>query len=75
MENYRKFDFGFLHIVKVSSCFCILKDHFHGQITMFENDRKSLIQHETFGQTVLPDRSLLIGQKLVKNAKIENGTF
>ena len=38
---------------------------------MFENDRKSLIQHETFGQTVLPDRSLLIGQKLVKNAKID----
>ena len=23
------------------------------------------------GQTVLPDRSILIGQKLVKNAKIE----
>ena len=23
------------------------------------------------GQTVLPDRSILVGQKLVKNAKIE----
>ena len=36
---------------------------------------------EGCGQTVLPDRSLLIGQKLVKNAKIEKfkcdilGTF
>ena len=27
---------------------------------------------ETGGQTVLPDRSILIGQKLVENAKIEN---
>ena len=27
---------------------------------------------EACGQTVLPDRSILIGQKLVKNAKIEN---
>ena len=26
---------------------------------------------EACGQTVLPDRSLLIGQKMVKNAKIE----
>ena len=69
---------------------------------MFENHRKSLIQHcerselrlhfewtkvnwkcekwpiltrfwkpEACGQTVLPDRSVLIGQKLVENAKIE----
>ena len=69
---------------------------------MFENHRKSLIQHcerselrlhfewtkvnqkcqkgsiwaifwkpEAFGQTVLPDRSVLIGQKLVENAKIK----
>ena len=31
---------------------------------------------EAYGQTVLPDRSLLIGQKLVENAKIEkNATF
>ena len=27
---------------------------------------------EACGQTVLPDRSILIGQKLVENAKIEN---
>ena len=27
---------------------------------------------EACGHTVLPDRSLLIGQKLVENAKIEN---
>ena len=26
---------------------------------------------ESFGQTVLPDRSILIGQKMVENAKIE----
>ena len=26
---------------------------------------------EVFGQTALPDRSILIGQKLVENAKIE----
>ena len=33
---------------------------------------------EACGQTVLPDRSVLIGQKLVKNAKIKkksNATF
>ena len=57
---------------------------------VFENHRKSLIQHcerselrllkfiknakngqflrETCGQTVLPDRSISIGQKLVDNA-------
>ena len=70
---------------------------------MFENHRKSLIQHcerselrlhfewtkvnwkcqkwsilesfwkpEACGQTVLPDSSILIGQKLVENAKIKN---
>ena len=65
---------------------------------MFENHRKSLIQHcerseqrlqkliknvknspfwrvvrkpEAHGQIVLPDRSVLIGQKLVENAKIQ----
>ena len=69
---------------------------------MFENHRKSLIQHcerselrlhfewtnlyqkcqkmanfgeslkpEAYYHTVLPDRSILIGQKLVENAKIE----
>ena len=61
---------------------------------MFENHRKSLIQHcerselrlhfewtngplcrvfekpEDCGQKELPDRSVLIGQKLVENAKI-----
>ena len=66
---------------------------------MFENHRKSLIQHcerselclhfgvtkvnqkcsnlasfrkvEACGQTVLPDRSVLIGQKLAENAKVQ----
>ena len=28
-------------------------------------------KHEAFGETVLPDRSIFIGQKLVVNAKIE----
>ena len=27
---------------------------------------------ETCGQTVLPDRSIIIGQKMAENAKIEN---
>ena len=31
----------------------------------------SFWKSETCGQTVLPDRSILIGQKLVENAKIE----
>ena len=30
---------------------------------------------EACGQTVLPDRSVLIGQKLVENAKIQMGHF
>ena len=30
---------------------------------------------ETCGQTVLPDRSHLIGQKLLENAKIEHVAF
>ena len=30
------------------------------------------LRPEAGGQTVLPDRSILIGQKLVENAKIEN---
>ena len=71
-------------------------------LTVFENHRKSLIQHcerselrlhfewtkvnekcqkwsilasfwkpEACGQTVLPDMSVLIGQKLVENAKMQ----
>ena len=32
----------------------------------------SFFKPEACGQIVLPDRSILIGQKLVKNAKIEN---
>ena len=66
-------------------CCCVL--HLFLSRTLFENYRKSLIQHcepselglqlerwhffwksEACGQTVLPDRSLLIGQKLVENA-------
>ena len=71
--------------------------------TVFENHRKSLIQHlsyvyilsgqkliknakngpiwrvfwkpEACGQTELPDRSVLIGQKLVENAKIQMRYF
>ena len=55
---------------------------------MFEN-RKSLIQHcerselrihfrDNIGQTVLPDKSISIEQKLLENAKIKqkiNATF
>ena len=35
------------------------------------------LKPEAYGQTVLPDRSILIGQKLVENAKIKysNATF
>ena len=32
----------------------------------------SVWKPEACGQTVLPDRSVLIGQKLVENAKIKN---
>ena len=32
----------------------------------------SFLKPEACGQTVLPDRSLLIGQKSVENAKIQN---
>ena len=40
--------------------------------TVFKNNRKSLIRHyERSGQTVLPDRSLLIRQKFVENVKIQ----
>ena len=49
--------------------------------TVFENHTENLIQQlsllasfwkpEAFGQTVLPDRSILVGQKLMENAKIE----
>ena len=47
---------------------------------MFENHRKSLIQHcerselhlhLEWTKTVLPDRSILIEQKLMENAKIQ----
>ena len=42
---------------------------------LMENDKKwsilaSFWKPEAFGQTVLPDRSVLIGQKMVENAKI-----
>ena len=48
--------------------------------TVFENHRKSLQKWfilasswkpEACGQTVLPDRSVFIGQKLVENARIQ----
>ena len=29
-----------------------------------------VLENQAFGQTVLPDRSILIGQKLVENVKI-----
>ena len=41
---------------------------------MFENHRKSLI-HEACGQTVLPDRSVLVGQKLVGKSQNSYVTF
>ena len=41
-----------------------------------KNHRKSLIPHSTlqtfFGPTVLPERSILVGQKLVKIPKSKN---
>ena len=33
---------------------------------------EEFLKHVAWGQTVLPDSSILIEQKLVKNAKIEN---
>ena len=36
-----------------------------------KNDPAIFLKPEVYGQTVLPDRSILIGQKLVENAKIE----
>ena len=36
---------------------------------------KVLLNIEACGQTVLPDRAISIGQKLVENAKIRNATF
>ena len=33
------------------------------------------LKPEACGQTVLPDRSILIGQKLLEKDKIENATF
>ena len=33
------------------------------------------LKTEACGQTVLPDKSVLIGQKLVKNVKIQMGHF
>ena len=42
--------------------------------TVFENHKKvsfNVYKPEACGQTVLPDRSVLIGQKLVENAKIK----
>ena len=36
---------------------------------------ESFWKTDACGQTVLPDRSVLIGQKLVENAKKSNATF
>ena len=51
---------SYVYILDKSS----LKMHKNGQFGEFW-------QSEACGQTVLPDRSVLIGQKLVKNAKIQ----
>ena len=40
----------------------------NGQFTSFW-------KHEAFGQTVLPDRSIVIGQKMMRNAKNSYATF
>ena len=45
---------------------------------VFENHKKvsfNVYKSEACGQTVLPDRSILLGQKLVENAKIEMRHF
>ena len=34
-----------------------------------------VLENQAFGQTVLPDRSILIGQKLVENVKIQMRHF
>ena len=46
------------------------KDLIRDSHTVFENHNKCLIQPENCGQAVLPDRSISISQKLVKNTKI-----
>ena len=52
-----------------------LVDTFFNHYTVFKNHRKSLIQHfwksDSSGQTVLPDRSILVRQKLMKNTKFQ----
>ena len=70
-------------------------DYLSEKNTVFENHRKSLIQHcerselslhcqtqsiwrvfgKTFGQKVLPDRLILIGQKLIENTNIQMRHF
>ena len=70
--------------IKEKTVFSILfhlkQDSMRGLNTVFENPRKSIIQHwksGSSGQTVLPD-TVLIGRKWVENAKIKkksNATF
>ena len=77
MPNYKMPPSSFLSPICLLHSFTSTLDDVHQDeppfSTVFENHRKSLIRHyERSGQTVLPDRSLLIRQKLVENAKIEN---
>ena len=39
------------------------------------DDLASFLKLEACGQTVLPDRSILIGQKMMQNARIEKLNF
>ena len=76
MPNYKMPPSSFLSPICLLHSFTSTLDDVHQDeppfSKVFENHRKSLIRHyERSGQTVLPDRSLLIRQKLVKSAKIK----
>ena len=77
MPNYKMPPSSFLSPICLLHSFTSTLDDVHQDeppfSTVFENHRKSLIRHcERSGQTVLPDRSLLIRQKLVENVEIQN---
>ena len=48
-------------------------DYIMSRQKFIKNAKNGPFKPETYGETVLPDRSILIGQKFIKNAK--NGLF
>ena len=60
------------NIASEASYFYILSGHKF--IKNAKNGPMWRVWPEDFGQTVLPERSHWIGQKLVENAKVENST-